>query len=110
VPWFFDSATIPRMANLLQIIDDLKTERDRLDKAIQALSSLDGTAPKAFPRRTVSAAARRRMAKAQRSRWAKAKGTLSGARPKRRISPAGLARIRAAARARWARVRAGKKK
>ena len=66
----FKNVTIPRMANLTQIISDLRAERDRLDKAIQALSSLDGTAPKASPRRTVSAAARRRMAKAQRARWA----------------------------------------
>src|SRR5260370_7640171 len=61
------------MGNLTQIISELRGERDRIDKAIQALSSLDGTAPKAFPQRTVSAAARRRMARAQRARWAKVK-------------------------------------
>ncbi len=102
------------MANLSQIIGDLKAERDRIDAAITALTSLDGTAPKAFPQRTVSAAARRRMARAQRARWSRVKSaaqhTPANARPKRRISPAGLARIRVAAKARWARVRAEKKK
>jgi hypothetical protein len=59
----------------------------------------------------MSAAARRKIAAAQRARWAKQKGqkVVPIKAGKRHISAAGLARIRAAARARWARVRAGKK-
>jgi hypothetical protein len=66
------------MANLEGIVQQLKQQRDRLDAAIRALTSLDGAAgtsrqggsPK---RRTLSAAARRKIAAAQRARWAKIK-------------------------------------
>src|SRR5437762_13313963 len=101
------------MPNLDRVIKELQQERTRIDQAIEALSSLNGAAPKAPPTRTMSASARRRIAAAQRARWAKQKAirTPSGtARPKRRISPAGIARIRAAAKARWAKVRAAAKK
>src|SRR5947209_13879747 len=101
------------MANLESIVRELKSERDRLDKAIQALSSLNGTSSKTttrpqFDGRKMSAAARARISAAQKARWAKSIG-LHKATPKRHISAAGLARIRAAQRARWAKVRAGKK-
>jgi len=102
------------MANIQAIVKELQQERQRIDSAIKALSSLDGAAP-AAQRRTMSAGARRRIAAAQRARWARQKGTAgqngsATAQPKRRISAAGIARIRAAARARWAKVRAAKKK
>lgn len=99
------------MANFESIIKELQQERTRIDRAVQALTSLNGTAPKAAPARTMSASVRRRIAAAQRARWAKQKGAQAKAgntRPKRRISPAGIARIRAAAKARWAKVRAGR--
>jgi hypothetical protein len=101
------------MPNLDGIIKELQQERTRIDQAIEALTSLNGSTPKAAPARTMSASARRRIAAAQRARWAKQKSTqtASGAAPrKRRISPAGIARIRAAAKARWAKVRAAAKK
>jgi hypothetical protein len=101
------------MLNIDGVIHELRQERARIDQAIQALTSLNGTSSKAAPTRTMSASARRRIAAAQRARWAKQKAirTPSGtARPKRRISPAGIARIRAAAKARWAKVRAAAKK
>jgi hypothetical protein len=101
------------MPNLDGIIQELQQERTRIDQAIQALTSLKGTSSKAVPARTMSASARRRIAAAQRARWAKQKGTRTAAvtaRPKRRISAAGIARIRAAAKARWAKVRAAAKK
>jgi hypothetical protein len=101
--------TLSLMPNLDGIIKQLQQERARIDQAIQALTPLNGSAPKAAPARTMSASARRRIAAAQRARWAKQKGTQtvsSTARRKRRISPAGIARIRAAAKARWAKVRA----
>ena len=61
-------------------------------------------------RRGMSAAARERIAAAQRARWARQKGS-SGSRvtkPKRKMSAEGRARIAAAARARWAKFRAAK--
>ena len=105
----------PRMTNLDTIVKELQEERDSLDKAIAALTSLDGTRPPNPQRRTMSASARRRIGAAQRARWARQRSAAQNvsviAWPKRRkISAAGIARIRAAAKARWARVRAAKKK
>jgi hypothetical protein len=66
------------MANLAGILKELQQERSRLDQAIGALGKLVGrnhvgTAGTRLrrPRRTLSAAARRRIAKAQKTRWAK---------------------------------------
>src|SRR5260370_21998548 len=104
------------------VLAELRGERDRISSAIAALESLDGTrrtGESAPVKRKVSAVSRRRMAQAQRARWAKVKGQAKSAtrlrlaetgKKRSRISPAGLARIRAAARARWAKVRAAKTK
>lgn len=59
-----------------------------------------------------SLAVRRRMALAQKERWAKmseppAPTKLKPAKPKRRISPEGMARIIAATKKRWRLARAG---
>jgi hypothetical protein len=63
----------------------------------------------ATPRRKMSLAARRKIGRAQKARWAKRKGTGPTAVPaKRRMSAASRARIAAAARARWAKIRASK--
>jgi hypothetical protein len=67
------------------------------------------------PKRRVSAAARRKMALAQKARWAKVRGEAEPApkeapKPKRRVSKEGLARIIAATKKRWARVKAEAKK
>ena len=66
------------MANLVEVLKDLEQERRRLDQAIEALGALVGrnnwrtSRMKANrPRRTLSVAARRRIAAAQRARWAK---------------------------------------
>jgi len=66
------------MTNLEGIVQQLKKERDRLDAAIRALTALDGAAGASRQggsprRRTLSAAARRKIAAAQRARWAKIK-------------------------------------
>jgi hypothetical protein len=66
------------MANLEGIVQQLKQERDRLEAAIRALTSIGGGAinnsgTAAPQRRTLSAAARRKIAAAQRARWAKIK-------------------------------------
>ena len=74
------------MANLAQMMEELKAERrhaakelQRLDKAIGAVgkllvsnsTSVQGRKPRV--RRRLSAAARKRIADAQRARWAKLK-------------------------------------
>ena len=101
----------------MDILVQLKAERDKvaqqvnaLDTAIRALSGLNSTGARRG-RRTMSAAARARIAAAQRARWAKVKGQrkVVSIAPKRRISAAGLARIRAATKARWAKWRAAQK-
>src|SRR5262249_43486084 len=101
------------MANFDSTIQQLQQERDRLNLAIQALTSLNGSSPRpgSHTARTMSAAARARIAAAKRARWARQRrgSPKVQSKPKRHISAAGLARIRAAARARWAKVRAGKK-
>jgi hypothetical protein len=102
----------PAMANLEGIIQQLRQERDRLNGAITALTSLDGaTSPQPKSGRSMSASARARISRAQKARWAKAKSgvkSIAPARQRRPISPAGIARIRAAAKARWAKVKAKK--
>jgi len=62
-----------------------------------------GTGVAAPGRRTLSASARRRIAEAQRKRWAAIKGTkTAAAKPKRRLSAAGRKAIIEATKKRWA--------
>jgi len=98
----------------MNIVAQLRVERDKiapqlnaLDNALRALGGLNSARAGGRGPRTMSAAARAKIAASQRARWAKVKGqkVVSIAR-KRRISAAGLARIRAAQRARWAKFRA----
>jgi hypothetical protein len=105
------------MANLTGVVQQLKkahaeaqAEVERLGAALAALGSLTSKSL-ARKRRTLSAAARRKISLAQKARWAKrGSNTQKGkARPKRRMSAAGRRRIAAAQRARWAKVKAGKK-
>jgi hypothetical protein len=105
------------------IVALLLAERDRLNRAIEALrepvsyrrppSNPTPDAVAAQPKkRDVSAASRRRMALAQKKRWAAIKAQSTSAsetareRPKRRISPEGMKRIIAATKKRWALKRA----
>jgi hypothetical protein len=62
---------IARM-KIADIVGQLKAERNKLDRAIQALAGLDGS-PKTGKKRTLSAAARARIVAAQRLRWKKFK-------------------------------------
>ena len=116
------------MANLDNVLRELRQEHshaqlevEKLDKAISVIEGLAGKSVVATngarPRRRMSASGRRRIAEAQRARWAKlrkppqpavkanAATSPSAARPKRKLSPAGRRRIIAAAKARWARAR-----
>ncbi len=119
------------MSNLVEIQNELQSKRkelqhelNRVDAAITALGGPSGHSVKpasatdgAGPRRVLSLGARRRIAAAQRARWAKVraqkKGTPATAaaspKPRRVMSIGARRRIAAAQRARWAKVRAQKK-
>ena len=113
------------MANLDHVLQQLREERGRtqqqleqLDSAISVLEGLGGnnsysarTSSRAG--RVVSALARRRMAAAQRARWARVRqgSGKSAGKPRvvRILSADARRRIAAAQKARWARFRAEKK-
>ena len=109
--------------NTEKILTELHAEREKLDAAIAALEAVNSTVPRGpgRPRTAVagsrrgrlSAAARRKLSRLLKQRWAQGKmkpGTKRHAGPvsrsPRRMSRAGRARIAAAQRARWARARA----
>ena len=113
------------MANLESALNQLREERkqahsqiEKLNSAIAVLEGLTGrnstgTSHAARRGRTISASARRRMAEAQKARWAKVRGRSRSAGKKaakssgkRRLSAAARRKIAEAQRARWARVRA----
>lgn len=105
------------MVDLTLLVRELRAERDhaqtQLDRLDRAIAALEGggsakSAGRRRGRRTLSAAARQRIAEAQRRRWAKARarGPAKPAGARRKLSPAARARIAAAQKARWARFRA----
>jgi len=122
---------MPSLGNALQ---ELREERrgtqlrlEKLEQVISAIESLNGSSANGSavssksgrPTRIVSAASRRKMALAQRARWAglrkqsqsvSAGKTTSSAPAKRTMSASARRKIAAAQKARWARVKAGKKK
>jgi hypothetical protein len=118
------------MGNLTNALQELRAERkqaqtrvENLDQAISVIESLNGlgTFGKANqPTRIISAASRRKMAQAQRSRWARARKesqpvvamakTTNSAPVKRTMSPAARRKIAAFQRARWAKAKAQQKK
>jgi hypothetical protein len=120
------------MANLNNALQELRAERnraqlqvDKLDQAISVIESLDGSgtplnAAKAQPKRIISAASRRKMALAQKARWARAgkeskpvvavTKTTGSALAKHTMSASARRKIAAFQRARWAKIRAGQKK
>jgi hypothetical protein len=117
------------MSNLTNALQQLRAERqvaqlhmEKLDQAISVIESLNGSGTSGKsnqPTRIISAASRRKMAAAQKARWARAgKGsqpvasvakTMGSAPARRTISAAGRRKIAAAQRARWAKLKAGKK-
>ena len=116
------------MANLTNALQQLRAERrelqlhvEKLDQAISVIESLNGsgTFRKANrPTRTISAASRRKMALAQKARWANARKesqpakavTGSAHRKGHTMSASARRKIAAAQRARWAKVKAQQKK
>jgi hypothetical protein len=118
------------MANLMglaTIVSELRVERTNLanqlrhvDAALSVLGKLDGGSSYIManrPTRVISAASRRKMARAQKARWAKARNgpqpakAVTGSAPAQRTMSASTRRkIAAAQRARWAKVKQKKKK
>ena len=113
------------MAGALRgIIDQLERQKTAIERALTALRQIEGMATPAtatevkspataeaptLKRRKFSAASRRKMALAQKARWAKIKGeieplsplTREPPKPERRISAEGMKRIIAATKKRW---------
>src|SRR5437773_8452048 len=82
------------MANIAEMVRELQQERDRLNKAIAALSPLAGTnrtlsarGGSSGPRRTLSAAARKKVSLAQKARWRKWGGEISRKGKPARVTP-----------------------
>lgn len=116
------------MANLDNALQQLRAERKRtqlqvekFDQAISVIESLNGSGASrksAQPTRIVSAASRRRMAAAQKARWARLRkppqsvtaGSASAEAPQKNLSLAARRKVAAAQRARWAKVRVRQKK
>jgi hypothetical protein len=107
------------MSNLAGVVRLLKKEQDRLSKELHGIGAALAAFGKTYGKRTgtrrLSASARKRIAAAQRARWAKVRdkaGAQTKAVPirrKRTLSAAARKKIAAAQKARWAKVKAGKK-
>jgi len=117
------------MGNLNNALQELRAERkqvqlqvEKLDQAISVIESLNGSATPQNahqPTRIISAVSRRKMARAQKARWAKARKesqpveiakTTAPAPVKHTMSAAARRKIAAAQRARWAKLKAQQKK
>jgi len=101
-----------------RILAELRAERDRIDQAISALDAVNstgrrragrppGATRKARGRGHMSAAARRKLSRLLKQRWAQGKmKPARSSKPARRMSRAARKRIAAAQRARWAKFKA----
>jgi hypothetical protein len=116
------------MGDLSSALQQLRAERkqaqsrvESLDRAISVVESLNGSGTvqhASQPTRVISAASRRKMARAQKARWARVRNgsqpitlakTTVPAPVKRTMSAAARRKIAAFQRARWAKLKAGKK-
>ena len=92
-----EGVTMSNLAGLAAVVSELRKERanhvnelKHLDAALSVLGKLHGGSSYAEPRRTLSAAGRRKISLAQKARWAKARG--QAPKPKRTMSAAGTFR------------------
>jgi len=106
-----------KLEGIVSIVSELRVERTnlvdqlkRVDAALSVLGKPNGRSFHTKPRRTLSAAARKRISLAQKARWAKraANGQAGKTKPKRTMSVSARRKIAAAQRARWAKARAKK--
>jgi hypothetical protein len=94
------------------ILEVLDREIANLAEARRVLTSINGSSVRPAQgtgRRTVNAAARRKMAAAQKARWAKYRSNQVRTKPNRVVSLSARRKMAAAQKARWAKVRASKK-
>lgn len=117
LPYANNSVERNLVSRIAQVTKQLEVERDRMQKkverltaAIDALNAARGdhfSRPRRrrMSRRSFSAAARARLAAAQRARWAKTRKQSVVRRPKRVMSQSARNRIVAAQRARWAKLK-----
>jgi phage major head subunit gpT-like protein len=116
------------MSNLTNALQELRAERkqaqlhvEKLDQAISVIESLNGSGTSGNatrPKRIISPASRRKMALAQKARWARVGKEIkpvvvaktSSSSVKRTMSASARRKIAAAQKARWAKVRAEQKK
>jgi len=118
------------MGTLSNALQQLRQERkqkqsqvEKLDQAISVIESLNGAGAvrqAIQPTRVISAASRRKMARAQKARWARARKesqpvvaitkTTGSAPVKHTMSAAARRKIAAFQRARWAKIKAQQKK
>ncbi len=100
------------MENMSGVVEQLKQGLERAKREVEqfgaALVAL-GNSSSDGSRRTLSAAARRRISLAQKARWAKKNSQAGAAKPKRTMSASARRKIAAAQRARWAKVKGQKK-
>ena len=101
------------MGNLSLVDKQLSKERTRLENELHRVTAALTAFGKVYfsgvkPKRTMSVAGRKRIAAAQRARWAKQKAGSKPAKPKRTMSAKARAKTGAAQRKRWAKIR-GKK-
>ena len=98
--------------NQLQQIIALKEQIEALQAEIESITGTPENSPDTVrgPRKwRMSAEARAKIAAAQRTRWAKVKGTKVAKKKDGRSSPAFRAQMAAAARARWKKAKAAGK-
>jgi hypothetical protein len=108
------------MTNMSDVVRLLKKERDQLTNQLHGISAALSAFGAAYGKQNgvrgkLSAAARERIAEAQRQRWAKVKSGQAKSGPSapkkgRTMSAAARKKIAAAQRARWAKVKASQKK
>jgi hypothetical protein len=108
------------ITGLVSIVSELRVERTNLttqlkhiDAALSVVGKLNGGSSYTKPRRTLSAAGRRKISLAQKARWAKrasSNGQVVVLKTKRTMSAAARKKIAAFQRARWAKVKAQQKK
>ena len=95
------------MENISGVVQQLKKELERAKRDVErygaALVAL-GSSKLGGQRRTLSAAARKKISLAQKARWAKQNGR-EAARPARPVSAAARRKMATAQRARWAKVK-----
>lgn len=98
----YTAAELRRIVSLKEQIEELQAELADISGAGNSEAELS------TGKRTMSASARRKIALAQKARWAKQKGVseTKPTRKKRSMSAEARARIAAAAKARWAKVKA----